>query len=314
MCCSFSDKKEDKKENKKVEKTTNVKMPDLVFGMDEPKKPDEKKLDFAFGDDSATKKDDKKKDKTPTKSDSGPDFSFGGGDKKEEKKSDSSGGFGFGGDDKKESNDFGFGGDDKKEKSEKTESHAKFQASSLDEKTLTETVSSWNAELQKDVEEFKTLADKVSKWDQTIFQNEEKLYSVNEKIKKVEKQQSDLNSQLKFIIQTQDGLEKILEENENRILKMYEESRKGGVDADREAIYKKAEEINDQLDQMTEQLQAMIKTLNLQYEETSGSENQIAEIVQVINSHLNTLQWIDINTNTLGQQIAKVKPQENTWM
>jgi nuclear pore complex protein Nup62 len=67
-----------------------------------------------------------------------------------------------------------------------------------------------------------------------------------------------------------------------------------------------AENINAQLDQMSLTLKTLVDKINNKQARTDDNENQIHQIVRVLNSHLNSLQWIDQSTNQLQNRLSEI--------
>jgi len=79
----------------------------------------------------------------------------------------------------------------------------------------------------------------------------------------------------------------------------------GPVDLQREEGLGLAENIEGQLNEMNKTLKTLVTTLN---NSQSSPENNkpVHQIVQILNSHLNSLQWIDQTCATLQHKIQEL--------
>lgn len=76
-------------------------------------------------------------------------------------------------------------------------------------------------------------------------------------------------------------------------------------DPDREYTYRLSENLDTQLKRMSEDLKEIIEHLN-EANRTQDSSDPIVQIGKILNAHMNSLQWIDQQTATLGQRIQQI--------
>jgi nuclear pore complex protein Nup62 len=131
-----------------------------------------------------------------------------------------------------------------------------------------------------------------------------KITEVYTDVKKVGIQQKDLDSNLDMILSQQNELEKMLDGMEDKVDSLYQSTTLNGPDKDRQMMYQTADDINKQLDSMTGSLKDMITKLNVSFEKSIDPENKVNQIVQILNSHLTTLQWVDQKCSTLQNEIS----------
>ena len=106
-----------------------------------------------------------------------------------------------------------------------------------------------------------------------------------------------------MIISQQNELEKMLDSMENKVDNVYQLTNLNESDKERQKMYETANDINIQLDLMTGTLKDLISKLNVSFEKSIDPENKVNQIVQILNSHLTTLQWIDQKSLVLQNEI-----------
>lgn len=88
------------------------------------------------------------------------------------------------------------------------------------------------------------------------------------------------------------------------------------TDKDREQTYKLAQDLNQQMDDMTDQLKVIIEQVNKTRSETSSAnqnsisveeETPISQIVSILNNHLISINAIDDETKNLADMITQVE-------
>jgi len=74
--------------------------------------------------------------------------------------------------------------------------------------------------------------------------------------------------------------------------------------------YKLAENINGELDQMSNSLKEIITKLNAANDRSSEQKaNPVYQITEILNSHLHTLQWVDNANTQLDSKLKQVEKQ-----
>ena len=100
----------------------------------------------------------------------------------------------------------------------------------------------------------------------------------------------------------------------------------GPADSEREKSYKVAENVNDQLDDLSRNLSTMIDEVNLlsggnnnsnsiennaddnnAAQELQQQEDAVAQIAAILNAHLSSLQWIDATTVSLNDRVKEME-------
>lgn len=154
--------------------------------------------------------------------------------------------------------------------------------------------------------------------------------------------QKEVDQNLDYINQQQEELNKILDAYEKQIQDVYDDSNLQQplqlADVQREKAYGLAEILNNQLDDVNRNLNAIVEEMNATTtaQQSDASENdvvrscripnfiaathanlfflffQVRNVVRILNSHLATLQWIDTtSTHLQGKLQEVVKLQED---
>lgn len=160
---------------------------------------------------------------------------------------------------------------------------------------------------------FRKQALELSKWDKMLLDNSGKIMALHGSVKKVEVAQKTLDSNLEIISRQQDELHQLLEQLENEVDKVYaartSNGQLGGADSERESGYALAEEINSDLDQMANTLKDHINKLNAAHTSAADSDNPVYQIVEILNAHLHSLQWVEDNSNQLHSKLKTLRTQ-----
>jgi len=236
-------------------------------------------------------------------------FNFGGDAKQQQEQQEQPSQQNFGGDSKQQqqqqekSSQFSFGGDSKQQQSKQsTESGGKIEeverlkkqaVKQLKDNSFEEIINQWNMQLEEDVSSFNRLANQAMKDDKLLLLNEKKIYNTATEVKQVANQLKQLKENLEIISDDQEDLEKQITDIEKKTNLLYDKMNPSNPDMERQQMYTMAEDINRQLDSITQSLNGMTKDLNSKYNEKIDPTNKINQIIQIMNSHLSALQWIE---------------------
>jgi len=158
--------------------------------------------------------------------------------------------------------------------------------------------------LEKQVDEFRLQAHKVAEWDKKLFTNSEEIIRLNEKVEMIQTSQSDLERHLELIATKQNELHELLNTLESEVDKLNTSS-PTPADQDREMGYQLADRMNSQLLVMNKTLKELIDKLNASAN-TPEDDNPVGQMIQILNIHLNSLQWVDQNSTILSEKINEV--------
>lgn len=203
--------------------------------------------------------------------------------------------------------------------------------------TLEEILNRWSADLDERVRSFVNLSAEVKNWDNLLIRNGEEisaLYNnlqaldpvsktVDESLDYIENQQKEMNSVL-------DGYESMLDEmlqgrstGPNPSTYGGPSVGSGGSDAnsERERAYLLAEELNNQLDDLSRSLVSLINEVNSLQSPAGGSsaltlgsgasggqdQDPVQSITAILNAHLSSLNWIEKQSDVLSEQVNELE-------
>ncbi|KAI9341053.1 Nsp1-like C-terminal region-domain-containing protein [Pilaira anomala] len=171
----------------------------------------------------------------------------------------------------------------------------------------------WTKELEKQTKDFHKQASQVAKWDQQLIENGNKISKLHENVTKVEVTQREIDQNLEYINAQQEELNSILDTYEKQIKEVFDESNlqqpMQPADIQREKAYGMAEDLNSQLDNVNRNLNVMVEEINKMggsKQISNDDDDVVGQIVQILNSHLSSLQWIDNKSMELENKIQEV--------
>lgn len=173
---------------------------------------------------------------------------------------------------------------------------------------LEENINKWMSELEKQEQDFLELATQVNAWDRLLVENGEKITTLNSDMERVKVDQQKLDYELDFIHSQQRELEELLAPLEKAVEQQPNINIQQHSALERENTYQLAENIDAQLKRMLSDLKEIIDHLN------SSNTNQdqtdpIQQITKILNSHMDSLQWIDQNSTLLGRKVDEISKQ-----
>ncbi len=188
----------------------------------------------------------------------------------------------------------------------------------------------WNEELNALVASFERQAVEVGQWDQRIIYNGEQIIAMNDRVNKLEALQKEIDTSLTYVVSQQSELDGLLTGIERELPALQNAtigSRLGALDAERDRMYESAEEAQEKVIDISNQLSKMIHEINSAATADtasaptsaagqggsatgdSGTSQSMVEIAQILNSHLDALVWIDHKVDELKKTSLSVKSQ-----
>ncbi|CAG8689351.1 23662_t:CDS:10 [Cetraspora pellucida] len=152
-------------------------------------------------------------------------------------------------------------------------------------------IKKWTTDLDNCTKKFHNQVREVNQWDQKIIENNGRVTRLAEQLNKADSLQAEINTCLNGVEARQQELERVLTEYEEKFGDPSLEAM-NPLDKEREKTYELAESINQELDNMSQILSAMITDMNL---------------VKILNSHLTSLQWIDATANQLNARVQEAQ-------
>jgi len=180
-------------------------------------------------------------------------------------------------------------------------------------KSLEDTVDKWLHDLNEQEKIFLNQASQVNMWDRQLIENGEKISETHNEVERLKAEQSRLDRELDFILSQQEELEELLNPIEAQLNTQQMLSYTQHADVERERTYGLAENIDSQLKQMMQSLNEIIDHVNLSNtSSTSNKDDTMIQISKILNAHMDSLQWIDQNTNKLKQRVKEVSQVMDT--
>ncbi|TFK55813.1 hypothetical protein OE88DRAFT_661993 [Heliocybe sulcata] len=184
-------------------------------------------------------------------------------------------------------------------------------------KTIEDIVSRWSSELETHVRTFNEYAGEVSAWDRALIENGNNLAALFAHVLAAEREQTNIDQALDHIEQQQRDLSATLDvygKSAEDILGGDGDGLRvldtGPADSERDKNYMLATELHTHLDDLSSSLTQMIEEVNTVSEATpekQQGEDPMSQIVQILSSHLESLQWIDGSVRELETKVGEVE-------
>ncbi|KAF6762361.1 nuclear pore glycoprotein p62 [Ephemerocybe angulata] len=185
-------------------------------------------------------------------------------------------------------------------------------------KTIEEIVNRWTSDLETHVKDFSKFAGEVAVWDRALIENGNNLAALYSHVLAAERQQNEIDQTLdhveqqqKELLSTLDAYEKVSQDilgGQGGSLRSLDT---GPADTERDKNYMLATDLHTNLDDLSASLTQMIDSVNAlstsQKPANDGAEDPMAQISQVLSSHLESLQWIDTAARELEGKVNEVE-------
>ncbi|KAF8897410.1 Nsp1-like C-terminal region-domain-containing protein [Infundibulicybe gibba] len=187
-------------------------------------------------------------------------------------------------------------------------------------KTIEEIVNKWSAELDTHVREFSRFAGEVAVWDRALIENGKNLGALYSHVLAAEREQTDIDQSLDHIEQQQKDLSSTLDAYEKATEEILG-GQGGGLraldtgpaDTERDKNYMLATDLHTHLDDLSGSLTQMIDSVNALTSTSNSTDGQdagddpMAQIAQILSSHLESLQWIDAAVHEVEGKVTEVE-------
>mmetsp|Transcript_32776 Transcript_32776/g.53260 ORF Transcript_32776/g.53260 Transcript_32776/m.53260 type:complete len:239 (+) Transcript_32776:1-717(+) len=171
--------------------------------------------------------------------------------------------------------------------------------------TVGKIIEMWRNDLAQNAEAFTSQATQVMKVEKELLDSGKRIKEVEKNIEKVFKKQEELNTTLDQIETNQTELDEQLKGLEKYINDTEKRTRTSPDDRKRQQTHKLAEEIDNNLRELTEKLIVTQKQLNEQTESRMDKNSPLYLIVRTLNQHMDTLHWIEKTSNKLEKKFGK---------
>ncbi|KAI0321856.1 Nsp1-like C-terminal region-domain-containing protein [Amylostereum chailletii] len=187
-------------------------------------------------------------------------------------------------------------------------------------KSIEEIVNKWSIELETHVRDLTKFSSEVAVWDRALIENGNHLAALYSHVLAAEREQNDIDQTLDHVEQQQKELGATLEAYEKQMGDIL--GGRGGTgtlrgldtgpaDTERDKNYILATELHNQLDDLSSSLTQLIDSVNsvslTTDDKGAAGEDAMAQIAQVLSSHLESLQWIDGASRELEGKVSEVE-------
>ncbi|KAJ2492410.1 FG-nucleoporin nsp1 [Coemansia sp. RSA 2050] len=204
---------------------------------------------------------------------------------------------------------------------DKVENATELANAALRGKTMDEIAQMWTSELAEQTRAFHTQASTVSYWDRALVQQGKRITELYDATMSVEAEQAALDKSLEHMEGQQNALQSLLDDYEGRVQSIVRKTTPrpaGGrgaamsSDEERDKVYSSAENLNMQLDELTSRLTTLVAEVNnITSASTAANDaaaaDPLTQIVQILNDHLTSLEWIGSKTDALQGRIKNAQ-------
>lgn len=170
-------------------------------------------------------------------------------------------------------------------------------------KTLEEVFNAWSTQIEADMHTFVKSAMQISEWDKKVNENQDKIAQLKLNVDRVDAAQTELDQTLDLLSAQQTELDQVLTQMESQVEQWSLSIDQQALDKERAQSYALAETINRDLDNMGSVLRDLVARLNASQEQNDASSPAF-QIVQILNSHLDSLMWIEQSSQKVQQMIS----------
>ena len=177
---------------------------------------------------------------------------------------------------------------------------------------LEDMINRWSEDLQAQEKSFLEQATQVNAWDRVLYENGEKISQLSIELEKVRLDHQRLDHDLDLILGQQAELEEVLkplEENVTQQVATFAQQQPQHVDVERENIYKLTESLDDDMKKLYNDLKDLIEHINSSGSSDEASDNLMLQISKIMNMQMDSLQWIDANTEVLKRRVDEFDQQ-----
>jgi len=181
--------------------------------------------------------------------------------------------------------------------------------------TVETIIKKWKEELAGDIQRFKIQANRVSVWENQLHENFKNAQQLRQNIEKVDLYFEEIEKGCTEVETWQDELDNELEQIERNLNAHINQSDEepNEDDIEREDILHEGENLDKYLQDMEAKLDKIMRDFNIARSEVGedSSNNPIANIMQILNSHHNNLAWLDSKTKLLYAEINSLRDVNN---
>jgi nuclear pore complex protein Nup62 len=175
-------------------------------------------------------------------------------------------------------------------------------------RVLEDYINKWMSDLDDQEKDFISQATQLNALDKLMIANGEKLVDVSSEVDRLNNEQQQLEQELNFILSQQNDLEVAIKKFETGIDDNNYDNTNSNInynngDTTRIEMYKMLIEVDNQLRSMSSDMRDIIRRLN----ETKVNVNDpTMQISKILNTHMDSLNWIEDNTNLIQNHVDKL--------
>ena len=182
-------------------------------------------------------------------------------------------------------------------------------------KKLLDIMDDFRIKLAEQVNKFTTQALEVDERDRQLIQQRDRALKLDETTRRLKQNATALNAELELVLQRQDEMHAALRELELKVEEEASHFRHLERPSERQQAYQLAEHLDAELGQTREELAECVEQLNAQRQaEAGGGEaTRLAQLVEVMDVHVNALHYLESQSDKLDatlQQVALLGGQQ----
>ncbi|XP_060840828.1 nuclear pore glycoprotein p62 [Rhopalosiphum padi] len=175
---------------------------------------------------------------------------------------------------------------------------------------LIDLINNWTVSLENQEKQFLNQANEITVWDNMLTNQSTKLVKLYDILEQKEKEQVDIENELDFLLSQQKELEDCLVPLEQELQSAEVLS---SLNNEREPIYKAAQEIDNQVKQMSGDIKEIVNNLN-KANSKKDSDDDLDTICRILNCHMTALQYIEHNAENLSAMVSEVNEEHSRFL
>ncbi|VVC32065.1 Hypothetical protein CINCED_3A011950 [Cinara cedri] len=175
---------------------------------------------------------------------------------------------------------------------------------------LVDLINNWTVSLENQEKQFLNQANEITVWDNILTNQSAKLVKLYDMLERKEKEQLDIEQELDFLLSQQKELEDCLVPLEQELQSAEVLS---SLNNEREPIYKAAQEIDNQVKQMSSDIKEIVNNLN-KTNSKKDSDDDLDTICRILNCHMTALQYIEHNAENLSTMVKEVNEEHTRFL
>jgi len=179
--------------------------------------------------------------------------------------------------------------------------------SRLHNKKLLDIMDDFRLRLGEQVNTFTQQALEVDERDRQLIQERDRVLQLTDTTQRLKQNAAGLNAELELILQRQDEMHAALAALEKKVEEEAAHFRQLERPSERQRAYQLAEHLDTELGQTREELAECVGQLNQQRQAEAGADDahKLAQLVEVMDVHLNALNYLESQSNKLDATLQQ---------